>query len=52
VPPGRAWPGFDEPGAEVIAGIKLAGERYGISPADIAYFTHGTTSPRRTGRNP
>ncbi|WP_298956883.1 hydantoinase/oxoprolinase family protein [uncultured Methylobacterium sp.] len=33
----------DEPGAEVIAGIKLAGERYGISPADIAYFTHGTT---------
>lgn len=33
----------DEPGAEVIAGIKLAGERYGIGPADIAYFTHGTT---------
>ncbi|GJD53021.1 Acetone carboxylase beta subunit [Methylobacterium crusticola] len=33
----------DEPGAEVLEGIRLAGERYGISPADIAYFTHGTT---------
>src|SRR5690554_3497694 len=33
----------DEPGAEVIAGIGLAEERYGIKPQDIAYFTHGTT---------
>ncbi|WP_185984641.1 hydantoinase/oxoprolinase family protein [Aureimonas mangrovi] len=33
----------DEPGAEVIEGIRLLGERYGIQPADITYFTHGTT---------
>lgn len=33
----------DEPGAEVIEGIRLLGERYGISPGEITYFTHGTT---------
>src|SRR5258708_64353 len=33
----------DEPGAEVIEGIRLVGERYGIAPGDISYFTHGTT---------
>jgi N-methylhydantoinase A len=33
----------DEPGAEVLEGIRLVGERYGIMPADISYFTHGTT---------
>ncbi|MFD2238177.1 hydantoinase/oxoprolinase family protein [Aureimonas populi] len=33
----------DEPGAEVLAGLALAGERYGIFPEDISYFTHGTT---------
>jgi N-methylhydantoinase A len=33
----------DEPGAEVLEGIRLVGERYGIMPADITYFTHGTT---------
>ena len=33
----------DEPGSEVLAGIRFAGERYGIAPRDIGYFTHGTT---------
>ena len=33
----------DEPGAEVLEGVRLVGERYGIRPADITYFTHGTT---------
>lgn len=33
----------DEPGQEVLEGVRLVGERYGIAPADIAYFTHGTT---------
>lgn len=33
----------DKPGAEVMTGIALAQERYGISPEDISYFTHGTT---------
>ncbi|TWF46445.1 hydantoinase/oxoprolinase family protein [Neorhizobium alkalisoli] len=33
----------DEPGAEIAAGIRLAGERYGISPDQVTYFTHGTT---------
>jgi N-methylhydantoinase A len=33
----------DEPGAEVLEGIRLVGERYGIKPEQISYFTHGTT---------
>jgi N-methylhydantoinase A len=33
----------DEPGAEVLEGIRLLGERYGIAASDIGYFTHGTT---------
>jgi N-methylhydantoinase A len=33
----------DEPGAEVLEGIRLVGERYGIRPEEISYFTHGTT---------
>jgi N-methylhydantoinase A len=33
----------DEPGAEVLEGIRLINERYGIAPAEITYFTHGTT---------
>ncbi|MBP0593791.1 hydantoinase/oxoprolinase family protein [Paraburkholderia sp. LEh10] len=33
----------DQPGAEVLAGISALGERYGVEPKDIAYFTHGTT---------
>lgn len=33
----------DEPGAEVLEGIRLLGERYGVQPSDISYFTHGTT---------
>ncbi len=33
----------DQPGAEVMAGIRMLGERYDIQPEDISYFTHGTT---------
>lgn len=33
----------DEPGAEVLEGIRLLSERYGIAPGEISYFTHGTT---------
>ena len=33
----------DDPGAEVTRGIARAGELYGITPAEISYFTHGTT---------
>ncbi len=33
----------DQPGAEVIAGIEMLDERYGIKPEEITYFTHGTT---------
>ena len=33
----------DAPGQEVIAGLKALQERFGISPAEISYFTHGTT---------
>jgi N-methylhydantoinase A len=33
----------DEPGAEVLEGIRLLEERYGIKPSEITYFTHGTT---------
>ena len=32
-----------EPGGEVIAGIRALRERHGIEPAQISYFTHGTT---------
>jgi len=32
-----------EPGSEVMAGIAELESRYGISPSDITYFTHGTT---------
>lgn len=33
----------DRPGAEVVEGMRGLIERYGIAPADVAYFTHGTT---------
>lgn len=33
----------DKPGAEVIEGLKELERRYGIGPAEISYFTHGTT---------
>lgn len=33
----------DQPGAEVLQGVLAAGQRYGIDPKDISYFTHGTT---------
>ena len=33
----------DEPGAEVLEGIRLLGERHGIPADAITYFTHGTT---------
>ncbi len=33
----------EEPGAEVLEGIRQLGERYGIAASEIGYFTHGTT---------
>jgi N-methylhydantoinase A len=33
----------DDPGSEVVAGMKGLMERYGIAASDVAYFTHGTT---------
>jgi N-methylhydantoinase A len=33
----------DEPGAEVLEGVRLLGERYCIPASEISYFTHGTT---------
>ncbi|MCJ9713271.1 hydantoinase/oxoprolinase family protein, partial [Bordetella hinzii] len=33
----------DQPGAEVIQGLGILGERDGIAPAEVEYFTHGTT---------
>lgn len=33
----------EAPGQEVVAGLKALEERFGISPAEISYFTHGTT---------
>ena len=32
-----------EPGREVITGLAELGSRFGIQPAEIGYFTHGTT---------
>lgn len=33
----------DQPGSEVIAGMQGLIDRYDINPADVGYFTHGTT---------
>jgi N-methylhydantoinase A len=33
----------DAPGEEVVAGLKGLGERFGLKPADVTHFTHGTT---------
>jgi len=33
----------DEPGREVMQGLSELQQRFGIAPADIGYFTHGTT---------
>ncbi len=33
----------DKPGQEVVHGLSALQERYGIAPADVSYFTHGTT---------
>ncbi|MGO7180702.1 hydantoinase/oxoprolinase family protein [Rhizobium brockwellii] len=33
----------DQPGSEILNGIKAAGDRYGVTPDQIGYFTHGTT---------
>ena len=33
----------DQPGSEVIAGMQGLIERYHLDPADVGYFTHGTT---------
>jgi N-methylhydantoinase A len=31
------------PGSEVIEGIRLIRERFGVDPAEVVYFTHGQT---------
>lgn len=33
----------DDPGSEVLHGMSLLRERYGIDARDVGYFTHGTT---------
>ena len=33
----------DEPGAEVMQGIGMLRDRYGVAPESITWFTHGTT---------
>jgi N-methylhydantoinase A len=33
----------DKPGSEVMEGIRQLEQRYGVPPAKITYFTHGTT---------
>lgn len=33
----------DSPGSEITTGLSALTDRYGISPTDISYFTHGTT---------
>ena len=33
----------DAPGSEVLAGIEQLKQRYGLDPAQVGYFTHGTT---------
>jgi N-methylhydantoinase A len=33
----------NDPGREVIEGLRQLQHRFGIGPGDIAYFTHGTT---------
>lgn len=33
----------ERPGQEVIDGLRALEDRFGITPADISYFTHGTT---------
>jgi len=33
----------DQPGSEVIEGIRLLEQRHAIAPEQITYFTHGTT---------
>ena len=33
----------DEPGAEVLEGIRQLEARFGIAPGDIVHFSHGTT---------
>jgi N-methylhydantoinase A len=33
----------DQPGSEVMEGLRQIEQRFGVKPADIEYFTHGTT---------
>jgi N-methylhydantoinase A len=33
----------DRPGSEVMEGLRQLEQRYGVAPAKITYFTHGTT---------
>jgi len=35
--------GPDAPGSEVLAGIEQLKARHGLDPAQVSYFTHGTT---------
>ena len=32
-----------QPGSEVLMGLEALRTRYGVAPADVTYFTHGTT---------
>lgn len=33
----------DQPGEEVLDGMRQLESRYGVAPPDVSYFTHGTT---------
>ena len=33
----------DQPGTEVLEGVRGLAARYGVTPGEITYFTHGTT---------
>lgn len=33
----------DAPGSEIVAGLDRLAAEHGINPADVSYFTHGTT---------
>ena len=33
----------EEPGSEVIEGVRQIRSRFGVEPGEVAYFTHGTT---------
>ena len=33
----------ERPGSEVMEGVRQIGSRFGVTPGEISYFTHGTT---------